>query len=533
MSAAPINPYRDDNGVLRNTLGITGAGQLREVEYQLTRIRALELQVEPIPGKFDLEHLKAIHKHLFQDVYAWAGQEREINVSKKSLTEPGWKTVFADKDAIAQQAGRAVEVTRSYGGLQDMESEAFAGAITEVYAQWNAAHPFPEGNGRALNTMLTQLAKETGHSIDFRRMPGDFWLDAAEKSLQRVNIDNPRQTRAADTADMKEIFEYITDPQPDAVIRLEVIRANVYEQPDRSQVQSQVMAAVKQDPQWFIEEYKRHKDSFEGRYVAADLFKETFQEYAASKESRNRYNGPVHNSAAVLSSELFKQNLQDKSEPRRDVVVFLTGTPGAGKTSQVLANGQLDANVAMVFEGQMSNPVTSIQKIQQVLDAGLKPVIHVVHALPENALGNTLKRYDEVGRGASINVMGSIQGQLPSSLIEIQKQYADAVQLIVSDVRDRNQPQHGLGWKNIELLQSEGNHEHIKQRLSTALEQGRAAGVVKEGAYRQAAGLTPLDRDIGLVPKNDRQPPAHVPERGSSPGRGQEAVLSQERDRGR
>lgn len=533
MSIAPINPYRDDDGVLRNTLGITDAGQLREVEYQLTRIRALELQVEPIPGQFDLEHLKAIHKHLFQDVYAWAGQEREINVSKKSLTEPGWKTVFADKEAIAQQAGRAVEVTRSYGGLRDMDSETFAGALTEVYAQWNAAHPFPEGNGRALNTMLAQLAKETGHSIDFRRMPGDFWLDAAEKSLQRVSIDNPGQSRAADTAEMKEIFEYITDPQPDTAIRLESIRANVYEQPDRGQVQSAVMAAVKQDPQWFIEEYKRHKDSFDGRYVAADLFKETFQEYAASKESRNRYNGPVHNSAAVLSSELFKQNLKDHSDPARDVVVFLTGTPGAGKTSQVLANGQFDPNVRMVFEGQMSNPVTSIEKIQQVLDAGLKPVIHVVHALPENALANTLKRYDELGRGASIGVMSSIQGQLPDSLVEIQKQYGDAVQLIVTDVRDRNHPQHGLGWKNIDLLRSEGQHENIKQRLSTALEQGRTTGTVKEGAYRQAAGLPPLDRDIGLVARHDRQSPAHVPERASASGRGQEAVMSQERNRGR
>lgn len=88
----------------------------------------------------------------------------------------------------------------------------------------------------------------------------------------------------------------------------------------------------------------------------------------------------------------------------------------------MLANGQLDSRVRMVFEGQMSYPITSIEKIQQVIDAGLKPVIHVVHALPENALDNTLKRYSEVGRGASIGVMASIQGQLPGSLEEIKKQ---------------------------------------------------------------------------------------------------------------
>lgn len=176
-------------------------------------------------------------------------------------------------------------------------------------------------------------------------------------------------------------------------------------------------------------------------------------------------------------------------------------------------------------------PVTSIEKIQQVLDAGWKPVIHVVHALPENALNNTIKRYSEVGRGASIGVMASIQGQLPGSLKEIKKQYGDAVQLVVTDVRDRNNPQHELGWKNIDLLRSEGDHDHIKQRLNATLEQGREEGVIGAGAYRQAAGFAPLDRDIGLVQKNDRKPSALVSERGIPQGRSQEVVMNQERDR--
>jgi fido (protein-threonine AMPylation protein) len=530
MSAAAPNPYRDENGVLHNTLGIKDAKELHQVEYQLTRIRALELQIEPLPGNFDLAHLKAIHKHLFQDVYAWAGQERETDISKKSQTEPGWKSVFIRREKIGEQGARAHATASTLNHLKSLDSEAFAGAVTQVYAEWNLAHPFPEGNGRALNTMLSQLAKEAGHQLDYRRVPGDFWVDAAEKSLQRTNIDNPRLTRGADTSEIREIFEYITDPQPDKAIKLEEIRAHRYEQVDRANVQTAVIAAVEQDPQWFIEEYKRDPESYGGRYVAADLFKETFQEYAASKESRNRYNGPVHNCAAVLSAELFKQNLQDKSDPQRDVVVFLTGTPGAGKTSQVLEAGQLPANVLMVFEGQMSNPVTSIEKIQMVLDAGLQPRINVVHALPENALSNTFKRQQELGRGASIGVMSAIQGQLPDSLQEIRKQYGDAVQLTITDVRDRDSPPRISGWDNINLLRSEGNHDQIKQRLGAALEQARAAGAIGEGTYRQAAGLTPLDRDIGLGTKDGRQPPNHVPERGGAAGRGQEAVVSQERD---
>lgn len=527
------NPYRDANGVLSNKLGITNAEALRQVEYQLTRIRGLELQVKPIEGNYDLAHLKAIHKHLFDDVYQWAGQTRDVNVSKRSVTEPGWKTVFAEKDSIESQAGRAHHLTSANNNLKGLDTDAFVDRITKVYVEWNAAHPFPEGNGRALNTMLQQLAREAGHDLDYRRIPGDLWLDAAETSLPRVKIDDPRQSRASDLTEIREIFEYIADAKPERVLQLEPIRVNVYDQADRNNVQAAVIQAVRADPEWFIDTYKRDERSFEGRYVAADLFKETFEEFSASKESRNRYNGPVHNSAAVLSAELFRRNLADKSEPERDEVVFLTGTPGAGKTSSVMVGGELPGHVRMVFEGQMSNPVTSIEKVQQALDAGMRPVIQVVHALPENALANTHTRFEEQGRGASIQVMSSIQGRLPDSLAQIQKQYGEAVQLVVIDVRDRNNPAVHKGWENLDLLRSEGNHEHIKQRLSEALERHREQGHISPGAYRQSAGLPPLDRDIGLVEAHRGRTPAHDAERGGAAGGGRAPVLSDVRDRSR
>lgn len=531
MSGA--NPYRDANGVLSNKLGITDAEALRQVEYQLTRIRGLELQLKPIDGNYDLAHLMAIHKHLFDDVYGWAGQTREINVSKRSLTEPGWKTVFAEKGSIEAQAGRAHSLTSNHNNLKGLATDAFVDRITKVYVEWNAAHPFPEGNGRALNTMLQQLARDAGHDLDYRRIPSDLWLDAAETSLPRVKIDDPKQSRASDLAEIREVFEYITDAEPDRALQLEPIRVNVYDQADRNNVQAAVIQAVRADPDWFIEAYKRDERSFEGRYVAADLFKETFEEYCASKESRNRYNGPVHNSAAVLSAELFRQNLEDKSEPKRDEVVFLTGVPGAGKTSSVIKANQLDERVLMVFEGQMSNPQTSIAKIQQVIDAGLKPTIQVVHALPEDALANTLKRHGELGRGASINVMSTIQGGLPDSLNKVREQFGDAVKLVVVDVRDRPNTSAHAGWEHIDRLRSEGNHDQIKQRLSIALERGREEGYISASAYRQAAGLKPLDRDIGLGAKDGGRPQRNGDGRASSPSGGQTPVLSEARDRSR
>ncbi len=284
---------------------------------------------------------------------------------------------------------------------------------------------------------------------------------------------------------------------------IETIRRIGFAQADRQMVEDAVIQSVQGNPERFIEQYKRDSRSFEGRYIAADLFKETFAEFSQSKDARNRYNAPVHNSAAVLSAELFRRALNDNSHPERNTVVFLTGTPGAGKTSSVLSTGELPRSYLAVFEGQLSNPVTTQEKIQQVLDAGFKPVIIAVHVRPELALSNTLKRFDEEGRGASINVMSSIQGGLPASLGEAHKQFGSAVELNVIDHRDKMKPTTLTGWKNLPVLESEGNHDQIKQRLSNALEKLRRAGSISEPAYRQACGLPPLERDTGLD-RNDQ-----------------------------
>jgi cell filamentation protein len=65
--------------ILRNKPGIKDAAQLDAFERHVTTQRA----AEGIPaGCFDLSHLQSIHRHLFQDVYDWAGQVRTVELSK-------------------------------------------------------------------------------------------------------------------------------------------------------------------------------------------------------------------------------------------------------------------------------------------------------------------------------------------------------------------------------------------------------------------------------------------------------------------
>jgi hypothetical protein len=270
---------------------------------------------------------------------------------------------------------------------------------------------------------------------------------------------------------------------------MEPIQRKVFSPQDRLEVQDAVIEAVTKDPERFLALYVKDARSFEGRFISADLFKDCFEQYSASRESRNRYNAPVHNAAAVLASEQYRRVIADASDKRRDTVVFLTGIPGAGKTSSVLDSGELPETCQAVFEGQLSRPEPSIIKIQQALDAGFKVRIDVVHVKPETALTNTLRRFDGYGRGASINVMAEIQGNLPAGLAEVHRRFGDRVGLHILDHRDLSQPKIYEKWDNLDILKSEGNHEQIRQRLDVDLERRRAE--ISDAAWRQAKGLAP------------------------------------------
>ena len=68
----------------------------------------------------------------------------------------------------------------------------------------------------------------------------------------------------------------------------------------RADFQERVARAVETDSEPFLAAYRAHPDTHGGRYVAADMMKEVFPEFSASREGRSTYNIPLHNSAAVL-----------------------------------------------------------------------------------------------------------------------------------------------------------------------------------------------------------------------------------------
>jgi len=78
----PDYTYTDPKtGLLRNLQDITDPEVLLFVESGAVTKRLQELNENPIKIK-GIDSLFAIHKHLFQDIYTWAGKKRIVEISK-------------------------------------------------------------------------------------------------------------------------------------------------------------------------------------------------------------------------------------------------------------------------------------------------------------------------------------------------------------------------------------------------------------------------------------------------------------------
>lgn len=168
--------YRDNNGVLKNKLGITDADELRKLEYALTEEKINGILSKGSLGNiqgYGLERQQAIHQHLFEGIYEWAGKVRTVPSSKGM--GGGLVSIFADPDEIHQVWGLLEQKTARFARAENLSFEQKLEELTDIFIQANHAHPFPEGNGRSLQVFMRQLAAEQGIRLDYSKNDKDEW----------------------------------------------------------------------------------------------------------------------------------------------------------------------------------------------------------------------------------------------------------------------------------------------------------------------------------------------------------------------
>lgn len=154
--------------VLKNRAGLRDADLLEAFELEMSALRS----EEPLPrGRFGPAHYRAVHKHLFQDVYPWAGRYRTVRTSKQG-------NAFCFPEHIERNLEKLFERLQQPPFTGGTPFEEFAAATADFLGELNAIHPFREGNGRSQLAFLHLVAERAGHLLDLRKVKRSTMLPA-------------------------------------------------------------------------------------------------------------------------------------------------------------------------------------------------------------------------------------------------------------------------------------------------------------------------------------------------------------------
>jgi cell filamentation protein len=168
LAEAQFEPGSNEQ-VLKNRLGIRSPNEMDNAEAS-----ALERTMAGLVGQYDEKHrftavdLRAIHKSWLGELYEWAGEYRQVNVSKGDFPF----AAAARVPALMEQFER--DVLARYTPCNFSERADVVRVLAEAHVELVLIHPFREGNGRLARILSTLMALQAGLPLlDFGLIAGE------------------------------------------------------------------------------------------------------------------------------------------------------------------------------------------------------------------------------------------------------------------------------------------------------------------------------------------------------------------------
>ena len=179
--------------MLENKLGITDSAELFRAEERISKKKAMQLFESGYLNTLkagSYESLAKIHEYLFEDIYGFAGELRQVNMAKGNFR---FAPVMYLREALKN--------------IEKMPQTTYD-EIIEKYVEMNIAHPFREGNGRSTRIWLDLiLKKELNLVVDWSKVDKEDYLLAMERSpIRDIEIKYVLKQALTDKIDDREIY---------------------------------------------------------------------------------------------------------------------------------------------------------------------------------------------------------------------------------------------------------------------------------------------------------------------------------------
>lgn len=164
----------EGNGVLKNKLNITDPQIIQDTETLLLSDTYEEFFRLLKSGKliFNLKLLFKIHKYFLSTLYVWAGKIRSVEISKEGI-------LFCASSHIEKELKKLEVIIKNNLPLQKENKRSIGRKLAIIHCEFNAIHPFREGNGRTVRLFLDLLAVNHGFSlIDYNKSSEKEYINA-------------------------------------------------------------------------------------------------------------------------------------------------------------------------------------------------------------------------------------------------------------------------------------------------------------------------------------------------------------------
>lgn len=193
--------FIEGTNVLKNKLGITNKEELSKNEKIITLKKLAYLEMFPIEGKFDSDHLRKIHYFLFNDIYYFAGEYRKCEMAR--FRE------FVNPDEIEVRLKNELDkMNKEVKNILSIDGYSYF--LAEEYYELMVIHPFREGNGRSVREFLREfvLSKKEqlpfNVELDFTKINPDKFLIAVKDKYLYPSLLQMLFKNALVKADVKE-----------------------------------------------------------------------------------------------------------------------------------------------------------------------------------------------------------------------------------------------------------------------------------------------------------------------------------------
>ena len=167
---------------MKNLVGAQNQRDLHRAEADLSNARTIQLlDHQLIDATRDGVEIRGLHRHLFQDIYPWAGAYRRIDMRR------GAGEFFAPFVMVPNLVDTMCATLFAVDNLRGLDRRDFLRGLADFYDQLNYAHPFRDGNRRAQRLFWSRIAFDAGWILDWRPVKG---VELNESSrLARENAD--------------------------------------------------------------------------------------------------------------------------------------------------------------------------------------------------------------------------------------------------------------------------------------------------------------------------------------------------------